>query len=408
MNNIALRFICRSLLAVFALLSVPALCMCLWLWRHSNDAWMVPLRVGDIELKVSATAGLRLLTQPVVARLLDGYQFQLSIGTVTTSWDKTSKTQHLVCAPCRIPARSLGTEAMSLAALNVSIQRENSHMQGRISAGAVNGTWHGVLTENNLEFVADVPRTPIIALYDLFRADIPELAVAQMEGHFDAHLQRSFPATAWQIQTNIDLASVTGLGTEALRGTQPVPACARAAAQLPGPYSSIARAVVAAEDQRFWQHRGYDPRELAKALQINAQRNEAVRGASTINQQLAKLLYVGSARNAVRKLRELLYAVEMEQTLGKAQILQLYLTIAPWGDSACGAEAAAQHYLAKSADEVNVQEAAWLAALLRNPALSIRNEELTKQHARWIVDGMTGISNSQRRKAKLALDTARL
>jgi membrane carboxypeptidase/penicillin-binding protein PbpC len=258
-----------------------------------------------------------------------------------------------------------------------------------------------------LQFAADVPNTPILALYELFRADIPELAHAHIQGNFDAHIERRFPATGWQIQPRINLSSVTGLGTESLRGVQPMPACAKSAAQVPGTRSKVALAVIAAEDQRFWTHHGYDPKELAAALAINAREDEAIRGASTLTQQVAKLLFVGSERSGVRKLRELLYAVEMEQTLGKAQILNLYLAVAPWGDSLCGAEAAAQHYLAKPASNLNVQEAAWLAALLRNPELSIRDEELTRHHARWIVDGMTHNSSTQRRQAERALDAAK-
>ncbi len=98
----------------------------------------------------------------------------------------------------------------------------------------------------------------------------------------------------------------------------------------------------------------------------------AIRGGSTLTQQLAKLVYTGDDRDPSRKLRELLYAVEMEETLGKARILQIYLAIAPWGPGVCGAERAAQLYLGKPASRVDPLEAAWLAGLLRNPATALR------------------------------------
>ncbi|MEO8526490.1 MAG: biosynthetic peptidoglycan transglycosylase, partial [Caldimonas sp.] len=85
------------------------------------------------------------------------------------------------------------------------------------------------------------------------------------------------------------------------------------------------------------------------------------------SQQLAKLLYTGDERSAARKVRELLYAVELDRTLGKARVLQLYLAVVPWGDGQCGGEAAALHYFGKHATALDAAEAVWLASLLRNP-----------------------------------------
>ena len=87
----------------------------------------------------------------------------------------------------------------------------------------------------------------------------------------------------------------------------------------------LERAVIAAEDQRFAEHAGYDLAELRHAIEGNQRRDRAARGASTITQQLARLVYTGDERSLARKVRELLYAVEMERTLGKGRILRLYL-----------------------------------------------------------------------------------
>jgi penicillin-binding protein 1A len=82
--------------------------------------------------------------------------------------------------------------------------------------------------------------------------------------------------------------------------------------------------VVATEDQRFFTHTGFDLTELNAAFALNQQSDQIERGASTLTQQLARLLVTGSERTPTRKLRELLYAVEMERTLGKARILGRY------------------------------------------------------------------------------------
>jgi membrane peptidoglycan carboxypeptidase len=147
--------------------------------------------------------------------------------------------------------------------------------------------------------------------------------------------------------------------------------------------------VIAAEDQRFYEHPGYDLREIDAAWSLNQQEREAARGGSTITQQLAKLLYAGGERHHVRKLRELLYAVEMDRTLGKARVLNLYLAIAPWGAGQCGAAAAARHYLKKRADVLTPTEAAWLASLLRAPDRDVeryaQRGEVDVDRLRWVI-----------------------
>jgi hypothetical protein len=157
--------------------------------------------------------------------------------------------------------------------------------------------------------------------------------------------------------------------------------------------------VIAAEDQHFYEHAGFDPSAIAAWLSLNAERGSIVGGASTITQQLAKLLYVGDERTHVRKLRELLYAVEMERTLGKAHILDLYLAIVPWGPGICGADAAAGHYFGKEVDDLTVAEAAWMAGMLRNPQRAAEDPAGHVERALWVVDGMTRFPRAQRRSA---------
>jgi membrane peptidoglycan carboxypeptidase len=203
------------------------------------------------------------------------------------------------------------------------------------------------------------------------------------------------------IQPRIDGFVVDGLGTEALVGARSQ--CTRRASRL-GSDSWLARAVIAAEDQRFWEHPGYDMVEVAAALSRNQESQRVARGASTLSQQLARLLVTGGERSPVRKLRELLYAVELERTLGKARILHLYLDNAPWGEGLCGAEAAARHYFGVRADELTVAQAGWLAAMLHNPQLEAQRwaaaGTINVARAQWVVLGMRGMPHS--RKAGIA------
>jgi monofunctional biosynthetic peptidoglycan transglycosylase len=137
------------------------------------------------------------------------------------------------------------------------------------------------------------------------------------------------------------------------------------------PYSRISknlqRAVLVAEDSRFWEHEGIDVEEIRKSIEINMERGAAVRGASTITQQLAKNLYLSPSRDPFRKLRELIIARRMEAALPKARIFEIYLNVIEWGDGIWGAEAAARTYFGVPAAALGREQAALLAGAIVNP-----------------------------------------
>jgi hypothetical protein len=195
---------------------------------------------------------------------------------------------------------------------------------------------------------------------------------------------------------------VSGLGTERLLHAQLPPACASPGTSGAPLTGWLPSALIAAEDARFYEHPGYQLDAMLAAWQHN-QRGAPLRGGSTLTQQLAKLTFTGDDRSATRKLRELLYAAEMERTLGKARILQLVLALAPWGDGVCGAERAARLYLGKSAADVGPVAAAWLVSLLRNPEAqlqhALRQRDLDRERMRQIVAGMHPMSAAQRARA---------
>ena len=131
--------------------------------------------------------------------------------------------------------------------------------------------------------------------------------------------------------------------------------------------SNLKRAVVVAEDIRFFAHGGVDLGEVEDALERAVERKELPRGASTITQQLAKNLWLTPSRSPLRKGREAILAWQLERTLTKRRILELYLNVAEFGPGCYGVEAAARRYFGKSAADVTPLEAAQLAASLPNP-----------------------------------------
>ena len=126
------------------------------------------------------------------------------------------------------------------------------------------------------------------------------------------------------------------------------------------------RAVVAAEDQKFWTHQGFDLDAIHKAQQYNQDARHHRRGASTISQQTAKNLFLWPG-GYVRKGIEAGLTVLIEKTWGKDRILEMYLNIAEFGPGIYGVEAAARNYFGKPASALTAEEAARLAAVLPNP-----------------------------------------
>ena len=122
------------------------------------------------------------------------------------------------------------------------------------------------------------------------------------------------------------------------------------------PYNRIAnslkRAVIVAEDSAFFEHEGLDYEQIRESIEDSFEDGGAIRGASTITQQLAKNLYLSESRNPVRKLRELIITRRLEAALSKRRILEIYLNSIEWGDGIFGCEAAARAYFGKGAAEL--------------------------------------------------------
>ncbi len=131
------------------------------------------------------------------------------------------------------------------------------------------------------------------------------------------------------------------------------------------PYMALA--VMAAEDQKFPEHWGFDVDAIESALTHNQRNQNRIRGASTLSQQTAKNLFIWDGRSWVRKGLEVGLTAGIELVWTKRRILTVYLNIAEFGDGIFGVEAAARHFFNKPASKLSASEAALLAAVLPNP-----------------------------------------
>ena len=129
----------------------------------------------------------------------------------------------------------------------------------------------------------------------------------------------------------------------------------------------LVRAVIAAEDARFCEHRGFDVEAIREALESNKRQPARIRGGSTISQQTAKNVFLWPQRNWIRKGLEAYFTVLIEFGWGKRRIMEVYLNSIEWGPGVYGAEAAARNYFGVPAKDLTASQAARMAAVLPNP-----------------------------------------
>jgi len=226
-------------------------------------------------------------------------------------------------------------------------------------------------------------------------------------------MKRSLPAriVRW-VATAILAAAVGSIVAVALFRWLPVPVTAfmieeRFATQVGEPvlrqrhgwipWSRISRqvaiAVIAAEDQKFLAHDGFDFKQIEIALN-DAQRGRRMRGASTITQQVAKNLFLWSGQNWIRKGLEAWFTVWIEWLWPKQRILEVYLNSAQFGRGIWGVQAASRHYFSKDASLLTSGEAALLAAVLPSPTrFSVSNPSTyVRERQAWILRQMSRLS----------------
>jgi hypothetical protein len=376
--------------------------------------WAMRVQAGPVGFDVGVPTVIRVATAPWFAPWLDGHSLTTRFGPVGFAWSEPKQMLELVCAPCSATVPELGAQPISVDRLRVSVHRDVVVLTGTLeamvpgsAASTLQGHWDGRLSQKTLQLDIDMDDAPIDKWYAVLAPALPELQRARIGGTMSLRAQLGLPADSFHVQPKISQFTVEGLGTDAMLSTRT--SCGPSARL--SPESWLARAVVAAEDQRFFEHPGYDLTELGAAAATNQKAGQIERGGSTITQQLAKMVATGSERTGERKLREMLYAVEMEQTLGKARILQIYLDNAPWGDGICGADAAARRYFKRAASRLEPTQAVWLAAMLHKPDGELaewkRTGNINTARAKWVVEGMHTVSKGQRDAMLRTVATAR-
>ncbi|MGA9213637.1 monofunctional biosynthetic peptidoglycan transglycosylase [Kaistella sp.] len=156
---------------------------------------------------------------------------------------------------------------------------------------------------------------------------------------------------------------------------------------------NVKKAVIASEDQSFFDHNGFDYKAIEKAMQHN-QQGKKIRGGSTISQQTAKNVFLWQGRSYIRKGFEAVYTFIIELVWGKDVILERYLNSIEMGQGVFGVESASQYYFNKRAKSLTKSEAAWIATILPNPKkYDPKNPSayLTKKH-NWIMRQMNNIT----------------
>jgi penicillin-binding protein 1A len=163
-------------------------------------------------------------------------------------------------------------------------------------------------------------------------------------------------------------------------------------------------AVVATEDHRFWNHHGINKLRTLKALQITLFEPNKIQGASTITQQLAKNLFFSFRRSYMRKVRELLVALQIESRFSKKEILEAYINQIPFGSRAHGIEQAARTFFDRSAADLTLAQSALLAGLPKSPTRynPFRFPERARQRQRIVLQRMVATGTISKTEALAA------
>ncbi len=335
--------------------------------RAQPGDWAQRVVLGALSVDIGVLAAVRIATHPLGMRALDGLRVATPIGTLHFSSGPAPDSLRIVCEPCRVDAPELSPRAVALPPSEAVVLRSGANdLHGELRVGAVAASWRAALHASDLVLDVEVADAEIRQLYALLREAIPEVARARIEGRVSGTVRVALPAKRLIVQPRFDGFAVSGLGAQQHVEALPLAACARPTRRVDAalPYGVwMPKAVVGAEDPRFYEHPGYELADMAAAWTRPA---GLARFRGTLSQQLARQFYGSEDRALTGRLRELLYAVELEQALGKPRLLALYLATVPWGPQRCGAEAAAQQVFGKRAALLSPLEAAWLAGLLRD------------------------------------------
>jgi hypothetical protein len=281
------------------------------------------------------------------------------------------------CAPCVVDARGLAARPVRIAEVEASIEHgEMNQLRGVLRADRVRAAWRGRLGAQGIDLELKLADAPVADLVALLGAAVPEAAQARIEGRAGATVRLAAAVGRYAIEPRLDGLAVSGSRHRGLLAASPA-ARVRALAARPAQRGAVRRLAAEGGDRRrgpaLPRARRLRPRRDGGGVVERAARSQR-RAAARREHDLA-----AARQDALRRRRahrgaqgaRAALAVELDRTLGKARVLQLYLSVVPWGDGQCGAEAAALHYFGKRAAALDAAEAVWIASLLRNPELEL-------------------------------------
>jgi len=231
--------------------------------------------------------------------------------------------------------------------------------------------------------------------------------VAMLGGVFELLNSVEVPKAAASVETSF--VCLADVGDGACGSANAVAQFSATENRVPLAYEDVPRvmiqAVVAGEDREFFRHSGVDPAGIARAIYQGVRGTSVSRqGASTITQQYVKTVFLTPEVSLGRKLREAALAIKLEQQLTKEEILERYLNQIYFGRGAYGVEAASQAYFDVPAKQLNLEQAALLAGLIRSPNTSdpSREPEVAKRRRASVLDGMVEIGSITKAQAATA------
>lgn len=409
--NKTLRLLFFALLALASTVAVAGFLILKLALAPAHGEWSTRVDTGLFDVEIGVPTALRLVTSPWVAPRLSGSIFDTQGGPVRFVWNANTQTVELSCPACSLPVSLLGPRRLRLEGVFLTLRRDGNLLSGRLEAMPLSGVvpspvpikaiWSGQLSPQSMKLHIEALDVPIAQWYAVLVPQMAELMRARIGGTVAFSVDAKLPEGSFALQPRMSQFTVSGLGAEALLRARP--GCG-APSQLAAD-SWLARTVVAAEDPHFLTHPGYEPGDLGVS-DATGTGKLAVSTRGTLTQQLAQLAAatssspLGGERTVESRMRALLYAVELEQTLGKPQLLQLYLDHVPWGAGVCGAEAAARAYFKRSARALAPAQAVWLAAMLQDPDAELARWRQTgtpsAARTKWVAEGVRGLNRNQR------------
>lgn len=329
------------------------------------------------------------------------------------------------CQPCRYQSEALSEQALSVD-IWVDGRLGDRDFSGTVTVGEVPvsvviqrpAQLPHSLEDLELSGTFRLSSVPVADIYGALASVVPEVARATIRGRLSMDGSFSWPGPSIVGTPVIDGFYVDGLVDERYQQgifSYPIikadnqPGERKSGEGSPGwvalsqVHTALPQAIVAAEDGQFWGHPGYSMDGMARAALVNREEGEVRQGGSTLTQQLAKNLFLSGERRYSRKLRELLYAVEMERELGKHRILELYLNIVEWGPGLWGAQPAARTFFLKAPAGLLPEEAAWMASVLPRPRSAWAWEYMTLKpdlgRVHTILRNMIDLSEEEREAA---------